>query len=644
MQTVIEAPQAIPLSSLIHSKTFNVRKTEPKKDIEMLKANIAALGLQQNLIVLPVADGNKYEVVAGGRRLAALKELSKEGKLAKDYAVPCLVTDAEHAKEISLAENVVRSAMHPADQYEAWAALVDEGLTIPQIATRFGVTEWLIEQRLKLGRVSPVLMKAYREEKISLEVLMAFTLTDDQERQAEVYKLYKDSYEIQHASSIRRILTEKFVSSNDRYAKFVGVDAYEKAGGALRRDLFSQREECYFEDVPLLQKLAEEKLQQIAVELQATWKWAEARGSFSWGDRNQFRQLQEHPLGEIPAKLLKKQETLQRKLEKLEEAEADESEAEPIQQQLAEVEAKIAEYSGFDDEEKAISGCVVTVGYDGELDITYGLVRPEDDTLQEPEESDDEQEDGEESDDEDSDVDTRLRYHHEAKPDAKYEYSKALVDRMKANRLQVMRLYMAQDYETAFDAALYVMCLRDLSPSYYYGHDWLQVRANKYNVSTGTDDTSKALKAQEETLLRALPLEWMAHKGETDRFQAFCALSSEDKQRLFAACVARALTPQLASESGKSFLFDAVGKRLGVDVAQHWRPRKDNFLDSVTKKDVLAIGQEVLSEEWAKQHASKKKDEAVTPLDAAFANPDQPQFTPEQQERLKTWLPKGMAF
>ncbi len=59
---------------------------------------------------------------------------------------------------------------------------------------------------------------------------------------------------------------------------------------------------------------------------------------------------------------------------------------------------------------------------------------------------------------------------------------------------------------------------------------------------------------------------------------------------------------------------------------------------------MLAIGQEVLSEEWAKQHTNKKKDEAVTPLDAAFANPDQPQFTAEQQERLKTWLPKGMAF
>ena len=644
MQTAIETTQAIPLSSLIPSKTYNVRKTEPKKDIAMLKANIEALGLQQNLIVLPVADSDKFEVVAGGRRYTVLKELSKEGKLAKDFPVPCLVTDEAHAKEISLAENVVRSAMHPADQFEAWAALVDEGLTVPQIAARFGESESLVEQRLKLGRAAPALLKAYREEKLSMEVLMAFTLTDDQSRQVEVYKLYKDSYEIRQASSIRRILTEKFVHCSDRLAQFVGVEAYEKVGGPIRRDLFSKEEECYFEDVPLLQKLAEEKLQQIAVDLQASWKWAEARGSFSWNDRQQFRQLQEHELGEVPAKLLKKQESLQRKLEKLEEAEADESEATPIQQQLEEVEAKIAEYTGFSDEEKAISGCIVTLDHYGELDITYGLVKPEDDTQKPEPEDETEGEESENGDDDMEDEGYQSASVRDERADGKFDYTSALLTDLKHDRLRVMRLYMADNYEVAFDTALYVMCLRDLNPSYYYGHDFLQVRANKVSLVGSNDDTGKELQAKEEKLLKELPLAWLGNKNEAERYEAFCALSVEDKQRLFAACIARALAPQLAGEASKSHLFDAVGKRLGVDVAQHWRPRKTNFLDRVTKKDVLAIGQEVLSEEWSKQHANKKKDEAATPLDAAFANPDQPQFTPEQQERLKTWLPKGMAF
>jgi ParB family chromosome partitioning protein len=631
--------QAIPLTSLIHSKVFNVRKTEPKKDIAALKASIVSHGLQHNLIVLPVEGSDKFEVVAGGRRLAALKELVKEGKLPKGQNIECRIVDAVHAKEISLAENVVRTAMHPADQYEAWAKLMDEdGLTVSNIATRFGTSDSVVEQRLKMGRLSPVLMNAYRDEHVSLDALMAFTLCDDHARQEEVYKRFKDSYEIRQPNTIRQALTEKMVRSDNRLAKFVGVDAYEQAGGAVRRDLFSEHGLCYLDDVPLLQKLAEAKLQQAVTELQASWKWAEARESFGWSEQRNFRQIHEHELGEVPAKLTKKQESLERKLQEMEEREADESEAEPIQKQLAEVGAKIAAYSGWHDEEKAISGCIVTIGYDGDLDFTGGLVRPEDDTPAEPEEVEDEGEPGE--DDDAPGYSSR----HDESPDQSFAYSKALVDRLKANRLQVMRLSMAQDYETAFDAALYVMCMRDLNPSYYYGHDWLQVRANKYSVSIGTDDMSKALKAQEETLLKALPMAWLNHKDEAERWQAFCALSVEDKQRLFAACVARALTPQLSGEKGKSFLFDIVGQRLGVDVAQHWRPRKDNFLDAVTKKDVLAIGQEVLSEEWAKQHASKKKDEAVAPLDAAFANPDQPQFTPEQQERLKMWLPKGMAF
>lgn len=643
MQTAIDTTQAIPLSSLIHSKTYNVRKTEPKKDIETLKANIAALGLQQNLVVLPIADGDKYEVVAGGRRLAAMKELSKEGKLAKDFPVPCLVTDAVNAKEISLAENVVRTAMHPADQYEAWAAL-SETHTIPQIAERFGVSAWLVEQRLKLGRVSSVLMKAYREEAITLEVLMAFTLTDDQDRQVEIYKLYKNSHEIHHASSIRRLLTEKFVHCNSRLARFVGVEAYEQAGGAVRRDMFSKQDDCYFEDVPLLEKLAEEKLQAVAAELQQSWKWAEVRGSFSWQDQQQFRQLEEHELGEVPAKLLKKQESLQKKLDKLEEAEADESEAEPIQRQLEEVEAKIAGYTGFSDEEKTYSGCVVTLTYHGELDITYGLVKPEDDPQQPEEESEENGDDAEYEDDADDETGSRYMSQSDPKPKGKFNYTSALLDRLKQNRLQVMRLYMADNFEVAFDTALYVMCLRDLRDSYYYGHEFLQVRASKGSFKRTDDETGKALHDKEDAIWKSLPVAWLQIESELERYEAFCALSMDDKQRLFSACIARALSPQLADEADKSFLFDAVGKRLGVDVAQHWRPRKDNFLDAVTKKDVLEIGKEVISEEWAKQHANKKKDEAVTPLDAAFANPDQPQFTPEQQERLKTWLPKGMAF
>src|SRR4051794_25929718 len=105
---------------------LNVRKTTAKAGDEELKASILAHGLMQNLIVVPGKKG-RYQVIAGGRRLEALCALRAEGKLPTDHAVQCQIADAEQAEEVSLAENVVRQAMHPADEYEAFAALVEQG-------------------------------------------------------------------------------------------------------------------------------------------------------------------------------------------------------------------------------------------------------------------------------------------------------------------------------------------------------------------------------------------------------------------------------------------------------------------------------------------------------------------------------------
>jgi ParB family chromosome partitioning protein len=114
--------QTIPLDRLVPSPA-NVRKT--KTGIEGLAASIAAHGLLQNLQVRPATDED-FEVVAGGRRFDALKFLAKHKKIAPDYPVPCEVRDGPDATEISLAENEMREAMHPADQFEAFRKLADQ--------------------------------------------------------------------------------------------------------------------------------------------------------------------------------------------------------------------------------------------------------------------------------------------------------------------------------------------------------------------------------------------------------------------------------------------------------------------------------------------------------------------------------------
>ncbi len=130
----------------------NVRRTDRKTDIETLAASIAAHGLLQNLTVTPIED-DCFAVVAGGRRLAALTLLVKKGEMAKDCAIPCQIVSSDAAAETSLAENVQRVAMNVMDEVEAFAGLVESGLSSDDIARRFGCTLRHVEQRLALARL-----------------------------------------------------------------------------------------------------------------------------------------------------------------------------------------------------------------------------------------------------------------------------------------------------------------------------------------------------------------------------------------------------------------------------------------------------------------------------------------------------------
>ncbi len=170
----------VPLSRLVLRPTGrNVRKTTPRMPVPQLAASIQRVGLLQNLIVIPAFDGEHYEVVAGGRRLAALKLLAKKHRISKEWDVPCLQVADGTARTASLTENVQREAMHPADQFEAFAALVAEGRPIEDIAADFSVTPLVVQRRLKLANVSPRLMADYRADALSLDQLMALAGTDD---------------------------------------------------------------------------------------------------------------------------------------------------------------------------------------------------------------------------------------------------------------------------------------------------------------------------------------------------------------------------------------------------------------------------------------------------------------------------------
>jgi ParB family chromosome partitioning protein len=211
----------IPFNQLLLSQS-NVRRVKAGVSVEELADDIARRGLLQGLSVRPVTDQagvetGMFEIPAGGRRYRTLKLLVMQKRLAKTAPVPCIVRDSGIAEEDSLAENVQRAPLHPLDQFRAFLALREKGQSQEEIATAFFVSVNVVKQRLKLASVSPALLDVYAEDGMTLDQLMAFTVSGDHGRQEQVFGRLKASYDKQ-PYVIRRMLTEGGVRASDKRA------------------------------------------------------------------------------------------------------------------------------------------------------------------------------------------------------------------------------------------------------------------------------------------------------------------------------------------------------------------------------------------------------------------------------------------
>ena len=379
----------IPFNKLILSQA-NVRKTKAGVSISELAEDIGHRGLLQNLNVRPVLDGEGvetgiFEVPAGGRRFRALELLVKAKRLAKTAPVPCNVRDAASAipaEEDSLAENVHREALHPLDQFKAFQALIGRGMGEEDIAARFYVTPAVVRQRLRLASVAPALLDVYAEDGIALDQLMAFTVSHDHARQMEVWETIQRSYSRQ-PYEIRRMLTEGAVRASDRRAQFVGIEAYEAAGGATLRDLFQADDGGWLQDPALLDTLATAKIGAAAEELAAEgWRWIDAALDFPYGHTTGLRRIAGER-SELSADEQAAYEALTEELDRLY-AEHDDGEdlPEAVDLRLEEIETAIAAFQNrptlYDPAEIARAGAFVSIDSSGRLTVERGYVRPED--------------------------------------------------------------------------------------------------------------------------------------------------------------------------------------------------------------------------------------------------------------------------
>lgn len=396
MQTTITpatAPTLIPLNQL-HRSDLNVRKTGGT-DVAELAANIrAAQRLIQNLVVVPEKRGKKdgYGVIAGGRRLAALASLAKEKAIPADWPIPCQIVSRDEAVELSMAENIHREDMHPADEFEAWAALVDQGKDVEEIAARHGTTAEVVRKRLTLSRVSPTVMKLYRAGDLRLEQVMAFTLTDDHGAQDALLK--GRSY-YPHAHDIRRSLTTGAIPDTDERVRYVGEKAYVAAGGTITRDMFDDKGRAYYNDSALVTRLAAEKLEKTAEKLRKDAPWVEVyaeeldytiRGNYA--DIPTVRQDPDAKTAKKLAALEAKQEQAVAALRELEDGpEPEDEEAGDAAWTAASeaVEAVEAEITAIEDalrvphpEAAALAGIVVGLSSDGKVKKLVNVIRAAD--------------------------------------------------------------------------------------------------------------------------------------------------------------------------------------------------------------------------------------------------------------------------
>jgi ParB family chromosome partitioning protein len=215
-----------------------------------------------------------------------------KGELADNYPVPVLIVPADRALIASLSENVFHIPMHPADEFAAFAKLIGQGKSVEDVAAAFGVTPLVVKRRMKLATVSPTLMALFREDQIGLDCLMVLASVDDHQKQEQTWAALPSWN--RRPDYLRQLLTQGEIESDrDAVAKYVTLKAYEKAGGALRRDLFSDDDKkVYLLDAALLEKLATDKLQKRAKQIAAEgWKWVDVRVRYAFDEYVKYGEL-----------------------------------------------------------------------------------------------------------------------------------------------------------------------------------------------------------------------------------------------------------------------------------------------------------------------------------------------------------------
>jgi ParB family chromosome partitioning protein len=521
---------------------------------------------------------------------------------------------------------VQRAPLHPLDQFRAFLALRERGQSEEEIAAAFFVSVAVVKQRLRLASLSPKLLELYAEDAMTLEQLMAFTVSGDHERQEQVWERLRSSY-TREPYVIRRLLTEGAVRASDKRARFIDLEAYAAAGGTVLRDLFQGDDGGWLQDVALVDRLVAERLAREADAIRDEgWRWIEVAPDFPYGHHFGLRQLR----GEaVP--LTEEQETeraaLQAEYDRLEEAHAGLDDLpEEVDQRLADIEAALDAFDMrpliFDPAEIARAGAFVSIDGEGRLRVERGFVRPEDElpiaTETEPDMA------GTDSGDGDPDHAEPAIAARSESDDAVYGTPEAavgpeeddglkplpdrLLTELTAHRTLALRLALGEHRDMAFLAALHALCLRVFYPYALTSCLELDLKSAAFTAQApGLNDTplAKALIQRHQDWLAKLP------QQPEDLWATLAGLGELHREALFAHCVGLSVNavheaynrrPQALAHA------DVLAGAVGLDMAAAgWTPTVDSYLGRVTKARIVQAVHEAKGEPAAQAIAPLKK-------------------------------------
>lgn len=625
--------QSIPLKKLVPSPR-NVRKSSDVLADLQLRADIAARGLLQNLVVRKGKRG-KFEVEAGGRRLAALQALAEESTLPENHEVTCLVIEGEESevREASLAENFQRLAMNPADEAQAFASIIEAGATTEDVARRFGLTVRFVEGRLRLASLAPCVFEALAEGTITLDMAKAYGAISEVERQAHVYAELQDAWYQITPDTIRRMVLDATVRGSDPRAVLVGRDAYLAAGGRIERELFDDDASESWIDVALLEDLAhkamEEAAEKVAIEYGLAWVRPTLGNYVSHDLVEGMSRLpcEPAPMTEQEAQELGELEAdYDRVAAVLEDEDSDEDEVAKAEQELVVIDRAMRALNDrppvLADELKSKAGAFLVLSRNGEPTLvpqfyTETEVIADEGVVEAIEESG------------------------AAKPKGS-SLSQRLLDELAMQRRDILAIHLANDPALALDFMVFTLADAD-------GHDWRAKKASTLvgSVASGPVTGFEAKDAPASAALAefagSLDESWRAGTSDVERFANFRALSDEARSAWLGHVVSRTLIASLACEGERSVpMHETLGSLLEIETAHWWRPTAANYFDRVAKARTLEALDAAGGPELVSRYAASKKAELASAAERIFSG----NFIGEAdiKERAQAWVPSIMRF